>query len=159
MAHFAELDSDNKVLRVIVISNVDVTRNGGDYSTQAETMVETRMGGSWKQCSYNHNQRGRYPGIGWTWNESKEVFQRPKPYDSWTWTDSENDWVAPVAKPPREKWQYTIGSWASEAIPDWNEDNNRWQAAFSDNEGGSDVTPHTVTIKYWDPSDSSWKNT
>jgi hypothetical protein len=41
MAHFAELNSSNEVLRVIVISNEDVDANGGDESTQAETFVAT----------------------------------------------------------------------------------------------------------------------
>ena len=40
MAHFAELNSSNEVLQVIVISNTDVDANGGDESTQAETFVE-----------------------------------------------------------------------------------------------------------------------
>jgi len=39
MAHFAELNSDNEVIRVVVISNDDVIANGGDYSSQAETFV------------------------------------------------------------------------------------------------------------------------
>jgi hypothetical protein len=39
MAHFAELNSSNEVLQVIVISNEDVDANGGDESTQAETFV------------------------------------------------------------------------------------------------------------------------
>jgi hypothetical protein len=41
MAHFAELNSSNEILRVIVISNEDVDANGGDESTQAETFVAT----------------------------------------------------------------------------------------------------------------------
>ena len=55
MAHFAELNDSNVVQRIVVISNDDVNSNGGDYSAQAETMVENRLGGSWKQCSYNTN--------------------------------------------------------------------------------------------------------
>ena len=67
MAHFAEVkNTDNTVLRVVVISNDDVNSNGGDYSAQAETMVENRLGGSWKQCSYNKKQRGEFPGPGWS---------------------------------------------------------------------------------------------
>ena len=70
MAHFAELDSNNKVLRVVVISNDDVDANGGDQSTGAETFVQNLLGNtsaeesptsnagvSWKQCSYNNNFR------------------------------------------------------------------------------------------------------
>jgi len=54
MAHFAELDSNNVVLRVVVISNEDVDANGGDYSTEAETFVSglvphSENGVAWKQ--------------------------------------------------------------------------------------------------------------
>ena len=41
MAHFAELDSSNEVLRVIVVSNDDVDANGGDLHADAETFVTT----------------------------------------------------------------------------------------------------------------------
>ena len=41
MAHFAELDQNNKVLQVVVISNEDVDANGGDESAEAETFVAT----------------------------------------------------------------------------------------------------------------------
>ena len=60
MAHFAELDNENKVIRVVVISNEDVEANGGDLSTEAETFVasivpHSENGVAWKQTSYNHN--------------------------------------------------------------------------------------------------------
>ena len=53
MAHFAELDENNKVLRIIVVANTDVTDNGGDQSTAAEDFVKTIVpfstnGKSWK---------------------------------------------------------------------------------------------------------------
>ena len=64
MAHFAEVrKSDNKILRVIVISNEDVAANGGDLSTQAEDFVKnliepiTNEETFWKQTSYNNNFR------------------------------------------------------------------------------------------------------
>ena len=41
MAHFAELNSSNEVLRVIVVSNDDVDANGGDLHADAETFVTT----------------------------------------------------------------------------------------------------------------------
>ena len=65
MAHFAELNSSNEVLQVIVISNDDVDANGGDESAQAETFVATIVpynptGVAWKQTSYNNNFRKQY---------------------------------------------------------------------------------------------------
>ena len=75
MAHFAELNSSNEVLQVVVISNDDVDANGGDQSSQAETFVSNLVphstgGVAWKQTSYNNNFRKQYAGIGYTYDPS-----------------------------------------------------------------------------------------
>lgn len=125
MAHFAELNSSNEVLRVIVISNEDVNANGGDYSTEAETFVSTIVphsngGNQWKQTSYNGNARKQYAGIGCTYDSTKNKFIQPRPYPSWS-LDSNDDWQAPVAFP---KTMEVSG----ELIYDiWDEDNTRWK--------------------------------
>ena len=77
MAHFAELNSSNEVLQVVVISNNDVDANGGDESAQAETFVASIVphsedGTAWKQTSYNNNFRKQYAGIGYSYNSSKD---------------------------------------------------------------------------------------
>ena len=56
MAHFAELNGSNVVQRVLVFSNVEIVRNGGDWSS-GETHINSKMGGTWKQCSYNFTQK------------------------------------------------------------------------------------------------------
>ena len=65
MAHFAELNSSNEVIRVVVVSNEDVDANGGDLSTEAEAFVATIVphlenGVAWKQTSYNNNCKRRW---------------------------------------------------------------------------------------------------
>ena len=118
MAHFAELNSSNEVLRVIVVSNDDVDANGGDQHADAETFVTTIVphstgGVAWKQCSYNHNFRKQYAGKGYTYNPSKDKFIADKPYPSWT-LDSNDDWQAPVNKPndgKRYSWNETDRQW------------------------------------------------
>ena len=119
MAHFAELNSSNEVLRVIVVSNDDVNANGGDQHADAETFVTTIVphstgGVAWKQCSYNHNFRKQYAGKGYTYNPSKDKFIADKPYPSWT-LDSNDDWQAPVNKPDDGKMYY------------WNETDRKWE--------------------------------
>ena len=79
MAHFAELDSNNIVIRVVVVSNDDVDANGGDYSSAAETFVTNLVphsdnGVAWKQTSYNANSRKQYAGIGYSYDSSKDKF-------------------------------------------------------------------------------------
>ena len=118
MAHFAELNSSNEVLRVIVVSNDDVNANGGDQHADAETFVTTIVphstgGVAWKQCSYNNNFRKQYVGKGYTYNPSKDKFIADKPYPSWT-LDSNDDWQAPVNKPndgKRYNWNETDRQW------------------------------------------------
>jgi len=95
MAHFAELDNNNVVLRVIVVSNNDVT----DLSTESEGYVANLVGsGTWKQTSYSHSFRGKYASIGDTYDANKDAFISPQPYASWT-LNSDNLWQAPITIP------------------------------------------------------------
>ena len=87
MAHFAELDSNNIVIQVVVISNEDVNANGGDYSSEAETFVSNLIphsenGVAWKQTSYNGNQRKQFAGVGLTYDSTKDKFILPKPFSN-----------------------------------------------------------------------------
>ena len=72
MAHFAEIDSENKVIRVVVVPN-EFEENGQTYL--AETIG---LGGTWIQTSYNGNIRGKYAGIGDTYDKKKNEFISPK---------------------------------------------------------------------------------
>tara|TARA_R100000655_G_scaffold108805_1_gene161571 strand:+ start:36 stop:407 length:372 start_codon:yes stop_codon:yes gene_type:complete len=95
MAHFAELDSDNIVLRVIVVSNEEVT----DLSTESEGYVSNLVGsGKWKQTSYSHSFRGKYASIGDTYDAEKDAFISPQPYPSWS-LDSNDIWQPPINVP------------------------------------------------------------
>jgi len=97
MAHFAELDDSNIVLRVLVVGN-------GDEHRGAEFLAnDLGLGGRWIQCSYNGTIRKQYPGIGFTYDPVADVFVAPQPYPSWTLNES-HDWVAPVARPDGVCW-------------------------------------------------------
>ena len=142
MAHFAELNSSNEVLRVVVISNDDVNSNGGDYSTSAETFVASivphQTGGvSWKQTSYNNNARKQYAGVGYTYDSSKNKFIAPQPFNSWS-LNSNDDWQAPVTYPSTDE----VGS--NVLLIDWDEGNLRWTGK------------HDETNYIWDSSALSW---
>ena len=95
MAHIAELDSNNIVLRVIVIANKEIT----DLSTESEEYVANLIGsGTWKQTSYNRTFRSKYAAIGDTYNAGRNAFISPQPYASWT-LNSDNMWQAPLSLP------------------------------------------------------------
>ena len=71
MAHFAELDNDNKVLRVLVVDNAQEHR-GEEFLA-----VDCGLGGRWIQTSYNNNIRGKFAGIGDTYDPVADVFVAP----------------------------------------------------------------------------------
>ena len=78
MAHFAELDSNNVVLRVIVVDNKDTAdAHGVEKEYIGAAFCERVLGGTWKQTSYNGNLRGKYAGIGDTYDEANDVFVAP----------------------------------------------------------------------------------
>jgi len=148
MAHFAELNSSNEVLRVVVISNDDVDANGGDESAQAETFVASIVphsedGTAWKQTSYNSNFRKQYAGIGVTYDASKDKFILPQPYPSWS-LDSNDDWEAPVTYPTVTEIDSNL------VIISWNEDNQKWL-------GETYTGDPIVTTNYeWDATNLQW---
>lgn len=76
MAHFAEIDSENKVLRVLVVPN-EVEDRGEDYLAN-----EIGLGGRWIQTSYNAKIRGKYAGIGDIYDEDKDIFYSPEADES-----------------------------------------------------------------------------
>ena len=101
MSHFAEIDSNGIVQRVIVAEQ-DFIDSGavGDAA-------------NWIQTSYNNNIRKQFAGIGFTYDAAKDKFITPQPYASWS-LDANDDWQAPVARPEDGK-MYT-----------WDEDTTNW---------------------------------
>ena len=71
MAHFAELDENNKVLRICVVDNAHVP---SDMHVDGETWCENFWGGRWKQTSYNRTFRKTYATIGSTYDEERDAF-------------------------------------------------------------------------------------
>jgi hypothetical protein len=103
MAHFAELDNNNVVTRVVVVGNDVTTADGplgtNDMHVDGETWcVNFFKGGNWKQTSYNHNFRKQYAGKGYTFDAAKNKFISPQPFESWA-LDGNDDWQAPVTYP------------------------------------------------------------
>jgi hypothetical protein len=75
MAHFAELDNDNLVLRVIVVSNDEcIDQDGNENEVLGTTYCHRLLGGRWVQTSYNAKMRGQYAGIGDLYDEATDLF-------------------------------------------------------------------------------------
>lgn len=117
MAHFAQLDSNNVVLQVIIVANKDTAdANGNEVESIGVAFCKNLLGANtnWKQTSYNNNFRKRYAGVGYTYNPSLDAFVRPKPYPSWVLNTVTVDWDAPIAKPndgKPYKWDESTRSW------------------------------------------------
>ena len=73
MSHWAEIDENNTVLRVLVGDNNDPA---GDEGYQ---WLIDNLGGTWVKTSYNGNIRKNYAGIGHTYDEVRDAFIAPKP--------------------------------------------------------------------------------
>jgi hypothetical protein len=125
MAHFAELDINNKVLRVLKACNQDIINNGGEQSEQAalhfQSVVKfSENGVKWVQTSYNNNFRKQYAGIGYTFDPVKNKFISIQPFASWS-LDSNDDWKAPIAYPTVTTYGDNINYLIS-----WDENEQRW---------------------------------
>ena len=102
MAHFAQLDSNNVVTQVIVVSNDDITdSNGNEVESIGVAFCQKLLGGdtNWKQTSYNNNMRTRYAGIGYSYNSELDAFIPPQPSTSWTLNSTSKDWESPITQP------------------------------------------------------------
>ena len=103
MAHFAQLDENNVVTQVIVVSNDDCTdSNGTEVESIGVAFCQKLLGAdtNWKQTSYNNNMRVRYAGIGYSYNAELDAFVAPQPYASWTLDSDTADWVSPLGAAP-----------------------------------------------------------
>ena len=118
MAHFAEIDANNLVTRVIVISqeNID-TGNWGNPSNWIQTSYNTRGGKHYDQDGVEDSRvalRYNFAGIGYSYNTDRDAFIAPKPYPSWTLVEATCQWEAPVAYPDDDKryrWDEDVINW------------------------------------------------
>jgi hypothetical protein len=98
MAHWAELDENNVVIRVTVGDNND---SNGDEGYQ---WLIDNLGGRWVKTSYNNNIRGIFAGPGMVYQEDQDRFIPGKPSDhpSFIWSEEDYNWVHPIAKPTED---------------------------------------------------------
>ena len=115
MAHFAEIDQDSVVLRVIVC----------DEDATGQAFLQ-QLGGTWVQTSYNTKKgvhtlggtplRKNFAGIGYTYDVGRDAFIPPKPYDSWVLNESTCVWDPPTACPGSQfdwQWDENTTSWVA----------------------------------------------
>ncbi len=126
MAHFAKLDANNVVEQVIVVNNDDIKDNSGtEVESIGVAFCQKLLGAStnWKQTSYNtyggeHKLGGtpfrkNYAAIGFRYDEARDAFIEPQPFQSWTLNETTCMWDPPVPRPES-------GSYS------WNETTKQW---------------------------------
>ena len=114
MAHFAELDNQNTVLRVIVVHNNELLDNGVESEAKGIAFCRSLFSGNWKQTSYNGNMRKNYAGVGFTYDSQRDAFIPPQPFPSWILDEATCQWGPSVPYPIDGK-QYL-----------WNEETQSW---------------------------------
>jgi len=111
MAHFAKIGKGNIVEKVLVVSNdVATTEQAGiDFLNQT-----FKTNDIWLQTSYNGNMRKNFANVGFIYNQTKDAFIAPRPFNSWTLNEDTCQWESPVAKPDdgqNYKWNEETKSW------------------------------------------------
>jgi hypothetical protein len=149
MAHFAELDPDNVVTRVIVVSNDDILDESGNESEQKGIEFLHNLFGQdtkWVQTSFNGNFRYKFAGIGDTYDEQHDVFVSPgysynEEYDTFIpagyfYNEQYERFLPPIPEQPHPLWWY-------------DPDRLRWRPPFP--------KPWDTYEYEWDESISNWK--
>lgn len=93
MAHFAEIDGNNIVIRVLVVDDAHEA-GGADYLA-----YDLNLGGTWIKTSYNGSIRKNFAGVGFYYDAIIDAFIPPKPYSSWILDTTDFRWKAPIAHP------------------------------------------------------------
>jgi hypothetical protein len=116
MANFAKIGLNSKVIEVLSVhNNVLKDSNGVEQEVNGIDFL-TKLTGYplWVQTSYNNNIRKNYAGIGMTYDETRDAFIPPKPFNSWVLNEDTCNWEAPVSMPQNGN-KYT-----------WNESTLTW---------------------------------
>jgi len=101
MAHFARLDSDNKVIEIHVLNNAEITDEDGVEQEQLGIDFLSNLHGveEWKQTSYNGKFRKNYASKGYTYDSARDAFYPPQPFPSWILDEDTCIWEPPTASP------------------------------------------------------------
>jgi len=125
MAHFAELDNNNIVKRVIVVDDNDCLNENGEHEEEVGIAFCKNLLGqdtNWKQTSYNTKAnihvnggvpfRKNYAGIGYSYDDELDAFIPPQPgFRGWVLNETTGQWEAPTPKPA-----FGMHIWSNETV-------------------------------------------
>lgn len=120
MAHFAQLDTDNVVTRVLVVNDEWLIEDGKEVEQKGIDKLKSVYGQDtiWLQTSFNNRIRVRYAQKGYSYNSTLDAFILPQPFPSWSLDPNTADWIPPVPRPsdPPSGFDYM-----------WDESNQTWE--------------------------------
>jgi hypothetical protein len=126
MAHFAEINNDGIVQRVIVVANeqcIDPV-SGQEDEILGIAFCKKIFGGNWVQTSYNKKVRNKFAGIGDKYDKDLDIFIPPQPFSSWSLNMETFEWEAPIPKPSQDEIENKI---KEAKFLKWDEENIRWK--------------------------------
>jgi hypothetical protein len=136
MKYFAELDSSNNVIRVLLFA-----ADADDSVVESTPHLEN--GTSWVE-TFTDGTRGTYAGVGGTYDQTNDRFIEPQPYSSWTLQD-DGTWQSPIGPTPENP---MVGD-APEYSQWWDDENSRFLRFKI-----SDAKPRQNYV--WVPASSTW---
>tara|TARA_R100000700_G_C3093427_1_gene93737 strand:- start:58 stop:414 length:357 start_codon:yes stop_codon:yes gene_type:complete len=115
MAHFAKIGLNNKVISVHSVHDNELKDSNGIEQEVIGIDFLTKLTGwaVWKQTSYNKNFRKNFAGIGYIYDENRDAFIPPQPYNSWSLDEETCTWKPPIPRPS--------------GLHEWNEEDQTWE--------------------------------
>ena len=99
MAHVAELDDNNTVLRVTVVNDSDTAdEDGSEVESVGQQYLTDLFGGTWVQTSFSGSMRRRFASVGFIYDPDADIFLNPNPFPSWV-RDHNAEGEAPSSMP------------------------------------------------------------
>jgi len=120
MAYFAKLGTGNIIEQVISINNSVITDSNGVEQEQLGVDFINKLYNTrdvWKQTSYNNNIRKNFAGIGYQYDQTRDAFIPPKPFNSWILNEQTCNWEPPIPMP---------NDASIDKIYSWNETTKNW---------------------------------
>ena len=117
MAHFAKLGTGNIVEQIISINNTVITDSNGVEQEQLGVDFINKLYNTrdvWKKTSYHNNIRKNFAGIGYQYDQTRDAFIPPKPFNSWILNETTCQWKAPIPYPTdgnKYTWDEQTLSW------------------------------------------------
>jgi hypothetical protein len=120
MAYFAKLGTGNIVEQVISINNAVITDANGFEQEKLGVDFINKLYNTrdvWKQTSYNNNIRKNFAGVGYQYDQTRDAFIAPKPYNSWILNEQTCNWESPIPMPSNNsidkkyQWNEQIQNW------------------------------------------------